>query len=84
MTMKPGHLVRRDGQSYLVQSVEKITFEMIDGNFGYFIGGTIESLIVGEKYTLTPLSDEDLERIKQRSGGKLVYSMEHLYGEASQ
>ena len=82
--MKPGHIIEKDGQSYLVQSAEKITLEMIDGDIGHFIGGTIESLIVGVKYNLTPLSDEDLERIKQRNGGKLVYSMEYLYREAPQ
>ena len=82
--MNPGHIIEKDGQSYLVQSAEKITLEMIDGDIGHFIGGTIESLIVGEKYTLTPLSDEDLERIKQRSGGKLVYEMEYLYRGAPQ
>tara|TARA_B100001939_G_scaffold146672_1_gene127119 strand:+ start:607 stop:855 length:249 start_codon:yes stop_codon:yes gene_type:complete len=81
--MKAGNIIAKDGQSYLVQSAEKITLEMIDGDIGHFIGGTIESLIVGVKYNLTPLSDEDLERIKQSKGGKLVYSMEHLYREES-
>ena len=82
--MNPGHIIEKDGQSYLVQSAEKITLEMIDGDIGHFIGGTIESLIVGVKYNLTPLSEEQLERIKQRNGGKLVYSLEHLFREASE
>ena len=70
--MKPGHIIERDGQKYLVQSAENVEIVTDENNL-------IQSIIVGVKYTTTPLSEEQLERIKQRSGGKLVYSVEHLY-----
>ena len=75
--MKPGHIIEKDGQKYLVQSAENVKITTHDDNL-------IQSIIVGVKYTTTPLSEEQLERIKQRSGGKLVYPMKYLFREGSQ
>ena len=73
-----GHIIERDGQKYLVHSGENVEWLVTDEN------NLIQSIIVGVKYNTTPLSEEQLERIKERSGGKLVYSKEYLFREASQ
>ena len=76
--MKPGYIIEKNKQKYLVHSAENVEWIVTDEN------NLIQSIIVGVKYNTTPLSEEQLERIKERSGGKLVYSKEYLFREASQ
>ena len=78
MTLKPGYIVVHDGQKYLVQSAQDITIERKEEETN-----TLKTITIGVQYNMTPLSEEDLERMKQRSGGKLVYPMEYLFREAS-
>ncbi len=78
MTLKPGYIVVHDGQKYLVQSAKNVTIERKDKE-----NNTLKTITIGVQYDTTLLSEEDLERIKQSKGGKLVYPMEYLFREAS-
>lgn len=79
MTLKPGYIVVHDGQKYLVQSAQNVTIERKDDGTN-----TLKTITIGVQYNMTPLSEEDLERMKQKTGGKLIYPYEYLFREASQ
>lgn len=79
MKLKPGYIVVHDGRKYLVQSAQNVTIERKEKE-----ANTLKTITIGVQYNVTLLSEEDLERMKQRKGGKLVYPYECLFREAQE
>ena len=69
--LKPGYIVKlKDGRFYMVASKEHCHIEMDEEGEKW--------IFEGAKSRLQILTDEQVKRIKNAKGGKLVYSYRHL------